>query len=67
MSVINVFHDAPRSWEVWIDTDENSRDGTCIGAGETRELALRDAKRELLRRLKEINRAQSAYHRIAAT
>lgn len=59
MSTINIFNDCPGEWQVWIDTDVESRDGTCIGSGGTRKEALRNAKRELVRQLKVIKRAQS--------
>lgn len=68
MSQINVFHDPgelPHDWHVWIDTEGCEKDGTCIGVGNTRALALRDAKKELRKRLADISWQQSVYQTIA--
>jgi len=48
---IHVVHEHPNPFEVWIDTEFGVRDGVCIGAGDTREAAIAQAKLELTEQL----------------
>jgi len=63
---LNIMNEVPHEWQVWIDTRNSyDHDGLCLGSAKTREQALRDAKKQAIKLLQTISRAQNAYHRIA--
>lgn len=50
------YHD---DFQVWIDTDVGARDGICLGCGETRDKALKEALKSLT---EEINTVKTILH-----
>lgn len=43
-------------WEVWTDTEVEACDGRCIGSSPKKLTALKQARRELAREMREVDR-----------
>lgn len=51
--MINIVQE-PDGWYVWHDSDGSPEDGVCIGAGQSKQLALFEAKNTLEESIREV-------------